>query len=103
MRTALLVFSLTSLTVAFAADSRPKVRAITAFINIDAQTYEKEIETTMQFLNSARDAYKAAGFEVEGVRIVTQPFNRYIAGMKKEDAIAFFRKLDALSTKLKYA
>src|SRR5579871_2117998 len=72
MRKVLAVFALASL--AWGADSRPKVRAITAFINIDPQTYASEIEKTMQFLNAAREAYRAAGFEVETVRIVTQPF-----------------------------
>ena len=101
MRQALVLFALASL--AWGADTRPKVRAITAFINIDPKTYATEIESTMQFLNSAREAYRGAGFEVEGVRIVTQPFTQYIAGMKKDEALAFFHKLDELSTKLKYA
>jgi uncharacterized protein (UPF0210 family) len=101
MRPALVVLVLASL--AWGADTQPKVRAITAFINIDSKTYAAEIESTMQFLNSAREAYRGAGFEVEGVRIVTQPFTKYIAGMKREEALALFHKLDELSTKLKYA
>ncbi|HLK65376.1 MAG TPA: DUF711 family protein [Bryobacteraceae bacterium] len=101
MQKALIVFALASL--AWGADTRPKVRAITAFVHIDARTYAAEIENTMQFLNGAREAYRAAGFEVEGVRIVTQPFTQYIAGMKREEALALFHKLDELSTKLKYA
>src|SRR5580700_10902434 len=101
MRLAFVLFGLASLVSG--ADTRPKVRAITAFINVDPKTYATEIENTMQFLNSAREAYRGAGFEVEGVRIVTQPFTRYVAGMKREDALAFFHKLDELSTKLKYA
>jgi uncharacterized protein len=90
-------------TLAAAADSRPKVRAVTAFINIDAQHYEAQYEETMRFLDSAREAYRAAGFEVEGVRIATQPFPRYIAGMKPEEALSFFHKLDELATRLKFA
>ena len=88
---------------AAAADSRPKVRAITAFINIDARNYEAQYAETMKFLDSARAAYRAAGFEVEGVRIATQPFPRYIGGMKPEEGLAFLRKLDELSTRLKFA
>jgi len=100
MRKALAVFALASL--AWGADSRPKVRAITAFIHIDAQNYVTQIEGTMQFLNGAREAYRGAGFEVEGVRIVTQPFTQYIAGMKREEALAFFRKLNDLAAGLQY-
>ncbi len=101
MRQALLVCAFASL--ALAADSRPKVRAITAFVNIDAQGYRSQIEDTMKFLNSAREAYTAAGFEVEGVRIVTQPFTRYISGMKRDEALTFLHKIEDLSTQLKFA
>src|ERR1017187_5566546 len=101
MRQALVLFALASL--AWGADTRPKARAITAFINIDPKTYATEIESTMQFLNSSREASRSSVFEVERVRIVTQPFTQYIAGMKKDEALAFFHKLDELSTKLKYA
>src|SRR6185369_1538681 len=100
MYKALIALALASLS--WGADTRPKVRAITAFINIDAKTYESEIGKTMEFLNSAREAYRAAGFDVEGVRIVTQPFPKYIAGMKREEALAFFHKLNELAAKLKY-
>jgi uncharacterized protein len=101
MRQILALLALASLGAA--ADSRPKVRAVTAFINIDAQHYEAQYEETMRFLDSARDAYRAAGFEVETVRIVTQPFPRYIAGMKPEEALSFFHKLDELATRLKFS
>ena len=101
MRKALILFALASF--AWGADSRPKVRAITAFINIDPKSYATEIESTMQFLNGAREAYRAAGFDVEGVRIATQPYTKYIAGMNREDALAFLQKLNDLSGKLKFA
>ena len=83
---------------AASADSRPKVRAVTAFVDIDAKGYSAQIGDTMRFLNSARDAYKRAGFDVETVRIVTQPFPRYIQGMKREDALALFHKLNDLAS-----
>ena len=101
MRQALLAFAFASL--AFGADARPKVRAITAFIDIDRESYATRIEDTVRFLNTARDAYRAAGFEVEGIRIATQPFPRYTSGMKQEDALAFLHQLDLLAGKLHYA
>ncbi len=101
MRKILLLLALAWL--AAAAGSRPKVRAITAFINIDAQNYEAQYAETMRFLDSARAAYQSAGFEVEGVRIVTQPFPRYIGGMTPADALAFLVKLDQLAARLKFA
>src|SRR5580704_11631182 len=95
MRKALLVLLLAS--AAFAADSRPKVRAVTAFVDIDAKNYAAQFDDTMRFLNAARDAYRRAGFEVETVRMVTQPFPKYTAGMKREDAVAFIHKLNDLA------
>src|ERR1700735_3683573 len=95
MRKALLALLLAS--SVFAADSRPKVRAVTAFVDIDAKNYAAQIDNAMRFLNGARDAYRRAGFEVETVRIVTQPFPRYAAGMKREEAVAFFHKLNDLA------
>jgi uncharacterized protein (UPF0210 family) len=89
-------------TAAVGADSRPKVRAITAFINIDSKSYESQVADTMRFLNGAREAYHAAGFEVEGVRIATQPLSRYTFGMKHEDGVALLRKFEDLSTKLNF-
>src|SRR5512143_2331067 len=80
--------------------SRPKVRAVTAFIRIDPARYEAQYAETMTFLKSAADAYRGAGFEVEGVRIATQPFPEYIKGMKPEEALAFLKKLDATATRL---
>src|ERR1044071_9408044 len=100
MRQTVLLLALASL--ALAADSRPKVRAITAFINIDPQSYEAQYTDTMRFLDSAREAYRAAGWDVQGVRIVTQPFPRYIRGMKPEEAVSFLHKIDELATKLKF-
>jgi uncharacterized protein (UPF0210 family) len=100
MRHTLLLLALASLV--HAADSRPKVRAITAFINIDAKSYEAQYADTMRFLDAAREQYRAAGWDVEGVRIVTQPFPQYIRGMQPDAALAFFHKLDELATKLKF-
>jgi uncharacterized protein (UPF0210 family) len=97
MRNALLALLLAS--AALAADSRPKVRAITAFVDIDAKNYAAQIADTLRVLNSARDAYKRANFEVETIRIVTQPFPRYTKGMSHADALAFLHKLNDLSSK----
>jgi uncharacterized protein (UPF0210 family) len=86
--------------VAFGADSRPKVRAITAFINIDSRNYTSVVEDTVKFLSSAREAYRAAGFEVETIRVVTQPFPKWTAGMKREDALALVGKYAELGARL---
>ena len=98
MRKALTILALA--TLAWSADTHPKVRAITAFINLEPKSLPTQIEDTAKFLNAARDTYRKAGFEVETIRIVTQPFPRYIAGMKHDDALTLFRTFDSLAGKL---
>src|ERR1700737_4259079 len=100
MRRALLALAFASLS--WGADARPKVRAITAFIDIDARSYGAQIEEPVDFLNTAREVYQKDGFEVETIRIVTQPFPRYTKDMSRAGALAFFEKINALAAKLKF-
>src|ERR1035438_5222449 len=79
------------------AQSRPKVRAITAFIRIDAAHYDAQVGEAVKFLTAAREEYKAAGFEVETIRVVTQPLAEYTKGMKNADALALLRKYGELA------
>lgn len=80
--------------------ARPKVRAITAFIRIDATHLDAQVAEAVKFLNAAREEYKASGFEVETVRVVTQPLADYTKGMKHADALALLRKYAELAAKL---
>jgi uncharacterized protein (UPF0210 family) len=96
MRRALLLLTLASL--AF-ADERPKVRAITAFIRIDAAHYQTQLAAAAKFLNTAREQYKAAGFEVETVRVVTQPLADYTKGMPRAGAVALLKSYGELAAK----
>ena len=85
------------------AGAKPKVRAITAFIDIDASGYSSQIGDAARFLTTAREAYRGAGFEVETIRIATQPFPRYTTGMTRAAAVAFLLKLDELASKLGFS
>jgi uncharacterized protein len=100
MRNAILTAVLAA--AALHAATRPKVRAITAFIDVDAQGYMHQIEDAAKFLNTAREAYRAAGWEVETIRIVTQPFPQYTNGLGHDAALAVLRGIDALGAKLKF-
>ncbi len=77
--------------------SRPKVRAITAFVRIDRAHYENQIAETLNILRAAKAEFERAGFVVESVRITTQPFPEYVRGATKEQALAFFRDYDRLA------
>jgi hypothetical protein len=78
---------------------RPKVRAITAFATIDRAHYQSQIGDTLKVLRSARAAFEKGGYEVQSIRIVTQPFPEYIRGISKQEALAFFRTYDEFAHK----
>jgi uncharacterized protein len=108
MRSTLRALCLASLVFAadaFAADTttRPKIRAITGFVDIDAKNYAGQLQETAAFLNRAREAYQSAGWVVSGVRITTQPFPQYTSGLSHDEALALLRNLSDLAGKLKFS
>ena len=77
--------------------AKPKVRTVTAFIRLDRATYRTQVADALKVLHAAKDALSKAGFEVETIRITTQPFPQYTRGLNAEQALEFFRDLDKLS------
>jgi uncharacterized protein len=78
---------------------KPKVRAITAFVKIDRSTYVKQIQDTLGMLRTAKSEFEKGGYEVQTIRITTQPFPQYTRGITKAEALEFFKGLDALAKK----
>jgi uncharacterized protein len=99
MRTATLALAIAA---AALGGPRPKVRAITAFIDVDAQNYTRQIEDAAKFLGGVRDRYRAAGWEVETIRIATQPFPQYTKGLSRDAALGVLRGIDSLGAKLQF-
>jgi uncharacterized protein len=81
------------------AAEKPKVRAVTAFVRLDRAKYREQIGETLAMLRKAKGALEQGGYEVEGVRITTQPFPEYARGLSRQDALAFFRDYDTLAVK----
>jgi uncharacterized protein (UPF0210 family) len=77
--------------------SKVKIRAITAFVNLDRTQYQIQITDAVKMLKRARTIFESRGFPVQGIRIATQPFSEYIQGLSTEQALAFFRNYDALA------
>jgi uncharacterized protein (UPF0210 family) len=98
---AIALFCALSSTAAHAAPdvSKPKVRAITAFVRLDRATYEEQIDEAMKVLNAAKAEFAKRGYETQTVRIVTQPFAELVKGLPDQQALAFLRSLDDLSQK----
>ena len=81
----------------------PNVRAITAFVRIDAQNYPAQMGEAMKFLTAAQAEYTRAGWNVQTVRITTQPFPEYTKGMTKADAVKLLLAIDAWAMEHKAA
>jgi uncharacterized protein (UPF0210 family) len=82
---------------------KPKIRAITAFVNLDRTQYQPQIDDAVKMLKYARTVYESRGFEVQTIRIATQPFPEYTKGLSRAEALAFFRNYDAVATQEKFA
>jgi len=84
------------------ASSNPKVRAITGFVRLDRVTYQKQIVDALVVLRKVESEFESSGYEVETVRLTTQPLAELVAGMSEEQALAFLAQLDELSVKEKF-
>src|ERR1700732_2745363 len=79
------------------AAEKPKVRTITAFIRLDTNQYKQQVVDTLTMLRNAKARFELAGYEVQTIRISTQPFPEYTRGMSKQAILAFFHDLDSLA------
>jgi uncharacterized protein len=82
--------------------SNPKVRTITAFVRLDRNTWQKQIADTLVVLHKAKAEFESSGYEVESVRITTQPLAELVAGLSENEALAFLGQLDQLAAKEKF-
>ncbi|MGC2529452.1 MAG: DUF711 family protein [Candidatus Acidiferrum sp.] len=80
-----------------APEQRQKIRAITAFVNLDRSQYQLQIADAVKMLKYARTVFESRGFEVQTIRIATQPFPEYTQGMSTDQIITFFKDYDALA------
>src|SRR6476661_532439 len=93
-----LVLVAVALAPAIRADAtvKPRIRAITGFITIDGKSYASQIQEAVTFLSQVRDAVKAAGYDVAGIRISTQPFPQYTRELNHTDAMAVLHGINDL-------
>ena len=76
---------------------KPKVRTITAFINIERGRYQIQVSEAVDFLTKAKTSFEKQGYTVQTLRIVTQPFPEYTKGVSRADALQFFKNLDGIA------
>jgi len=95
------LLALSSGTGLFGSDlpRKPKVRAITAFVHLDRSQYKPQIDAALAMLRQAKAAFEKGGYEVQTLRITTQPFPQYTRDMPRQQALEFFKTLDDLAAK----
>jgi uncharacterized protein (UPF0210 family) len=88
-----------ALTCITQAQTKPKVRAITAFVRLDAKNYQHQLADALTVLHKAEAEFKSQGYEVETIRFTTQPLADLTAGLSEDQALAFLGQLDQLTVK----
>jgi uncharacterized protein (UPF0210 family) len=81
------------------APSNPKVRAITGFVRLEQASYRRQIADALAVLRRVKAEFESSGYEVEDVRLTTQPLAELVAGMSEDQALRFLAQLDELSVK----
>jgi uncharacterized protein len=76
---------------------KPKIRTITAFVRIEPATYRQQIGEAVTMLRQAKAAFEKGGYQVQTIRITTQPFTKYVGSRSAAEALDFFKSLDDLS------
>ena len=79
--------------------TRPKVRAITAFVSLERAGYARQIAATLAILHEAQRDFEQQGYAVESVRITTQPLAELLRGQSDTEALAYLKALDELAAK----
>lgn len=79
--------------------SKPKVRAITGFVRLERANFAAQVADSLAVLRAAKGEFEKQGYQVETLRIVTQPLAELVSGQSDADALAFLKALDDLSAK----
>lgn len=79
-----------------AKSHRFRIRTITAGVNLANTTDLRTIQSAIEFLQRARKKFEDEGYEIQTVRIATQPLPQYLNGKSRDEALADFQKIDEL-------
>ena len=71
-----------------------RIRTITAGVNLRATTDLVTIDSAIAFLQRAKKKLEDAGYEIQTLRITTQPLPEYLAGRSRKEALEDLKALD---------
>ena len=95
-----LACAVASLTSSFAQAgdyTKPKVRAVTAFVRLEPATSANQISEALSVLRAVQAQFADVGYETETLRIVTQPLAELVQGQPESQALAYLKNLDELA------
>ena len=72
------------------------IRTITAGVTLSDVSDVTSIKSAIQFLKEAKNEFVSKGYQVQTLRISTQPFYTYMNGKSYEETLPFLVKLDQL-------
>jgi uncharacterized protein (UPF0210 family) len=78
---------------------KPKIRAITFFLNLDRAQYQSQIADALKSLRFAQTVFESRGYAVQNLQIATQPFPEYTRDLSAAQALKFLQDLDGLATR----
>ncbi len=73
-----------------------KIRTVTAGVNLKNTSDLATVESAIGFLQKAKKKFEDEGYEIQTLRIATQPFSGYLNGKSRGAALADLRKIDEL-------
>ena len=81
--------------VLFAADPHSfRVRTITAGVSLSLRGWHSQLQQAAEFLREARSDFQNQGYEVQTLRIATQPLPEYLNEWSKSEGLRVLSELD---------
>src|ERR1700694_5315138 len=75
---------------------RFKIRTVTAGVNLKNTSDLATVESAIGFLQRARKKLEDEGYEIQTLRIATQPLPEYLSGKSRGAALADLKAIDRL-------
>src|SRR6266849_4372870 len=79
-----------------AKSHRFKIRTVTAGVNLKNTSDLATVESAIGFLQRARKKLEDEGYEIQTLRIATQPLPGYLNGKSRKDALVDLKAIDRL-------
>src|SRR6266849_7748781 len=80
--------------IVHARSHRFKIRTITAGVNLKNTSDLVTVESAIGFLQRAKKKFEDEGYEIQTLRIATQPLPEYLNSKARKDALTDLKRID---------